>query len=212
MRHDARMLADLDRSVAAFLARLLPAGTEIRFATPDASWTDGSLLAAFMYDIRETQPPALVGTLTRDADGRATGWQPPVRRYQVSYLLTAWTDAGPLGTNEHELLGAVLVGCATAGSIPDDCLHGRLAEAGEPVALTCAGQEPACQAARIWPHLSVSPRTALDLMVVAPVVPPVAAELSPAVRSVNLGARRDPDAARTDERRPPRPEHRITEA
>jgi hypothetical protein len=88
MRHDARMLADLDRSVAAFLARLLPAGTEIRFAPPDASWTDGSLLAAFMYDIRETQPPALVGTLTRDADGRATGWQPPVRRYQVSYLLT----------------------------------------------------------------------------------------------------------------------------
>jgi hypothetical protein len=49
-------------------------------------------------------------------------------------------------------------------------------------------------------------------MVVAPVLPPVTAELSPAVRSVNLGARRDPDEARTDEKRPPRPEHRITEA
>jgi hypothetical protein len=211
MRHDARMLADLDRSVAAFLARLLPAGTEIRFGAPDASWADSSLLAAFMYDIRETQPPAIDGTLIRDADGHATGWQPPVRHYQVSYLLTAWTDTGPLGTNEHELLGAVLAGCATAGSIPDDCLHGTLAEAGEPVPLTCAGQEPAGEAVRIWPHLGVPARTALDLMVVAPVVPPLDAELAPVVRTVNLGARHDLEEARTGEKRPSRPERRITE-
>jgi hypothetical protein len=203
------MLADLDRSVAAFLDRLLPAGTVIRFGQPDASWSGGSLLDAFMYDIRETRPPAIDGTLTRDADGRATGWQPPVRHYQVSYLLTGWPDTG---TNGHELLSGVLVGCAVAGFIPDDCLHGTLAEAGEPVPVACAGQEPACEAARIWPHLGIPARTALDLMVIAPVVPPLDAELAPVVRSVNLGAHHDPDEARTGEKRAPRPEHRITEA
>ena len=224
------MLADLDRSVAAFLAGLLPAGTVIRFGPPAQSWADGPpespLLDAFPYDIRETQPPAIDGTLTRDVGGRATGWQPPVRRYRVSYLLTAWTDAGPLGLDEHELLGAVLTGCAAAGSIPDDCLHGTLAEAGEPLALACAGRERAFGSALIWPYLGVPARTFLDLVVVAPVVPPAATELAPAARSVSLGARPDPDGAREggaradgarpdgarpDGARPARPEHRVTE-
>jgi len=121
--------------------------------------------------------------------------QPPVRRYRVSYLLTAWTDAGPPGTGEHELLGAILVGCATAGLIPDECLHGTLAKAGEPVPFTCAGKERACDATPIWTCLGVPARTALDLVVVAPVVPPLATELAPAVRSISLGARRDPDGS-----------------
>lgn len=214
------MLADLDRSVAAFLARLLPAGTAIRFGSPALSQPGGPseapLLDVFLYDIRETQPPAADGTLTRNADGRATGWQPPVRRYRVSYLLTAKAEAGPPGTSEHDLLGAVLTGCAALHSIPNDCLHGTLTEAGDPLPITCAGQERARDAAPVWPYPSVPARTALDLVVVAPVVPPLITELAPAVRSVSLGARRDSGQApaavsRADGARSARPEHRITE-
>jgi hypothetical protein len=85
------------------------------------------------------------------------------------------------------------------------------------VPFTCAGQERACDATPIWTCLGVPARTALDLVVVAPVVPPLATELAPAVRSISLGARRDPDGVRTDGAqtygtRTAKPEHRITEA
>src|ERR1700679_3416478 len=91
------MLGDLDQSVAAFLGRLLPAGTAIRFDAPVASWADAPpaapLLGVYLYDIREApQPPAADAVLARDEAGRPVGWQLPVRKYQVSYLLTAWPD------------------------------------------------------------------------------------------------------------------------
>jgi hypothetical protein len=207
------MLADLDRSVAAFLARLLPPGAAIRFGSPAASWAGDSgqspLIGAFLYDIIETQPPAIDGTLTRDADGHATGWQPPVRRYRVSYLLTAWANAD---TDEHELLGAVLAGCAATHVIPADCLYGTLADAAEPVPLVCAGQERARDATWVWSHLGVPMRTALDFMVVAPVVPPLVTELAPGVREVSLGASRHLNETRPGRTRAARPEHHITEA
>jgi Pvc16 N-terminal domain len=210
------MLADLDRSVAAFLARLLPPGAAIRFGSPAASWAGDSgqspQVGVFLYDIIETQPPATDGTLTRDADGHAIGWQHPVRRYRVSYLLTAWVNVDALDTYEHELLGAVLVGCAATRVIPDDCLHGTLADAAEPVPLVCAGQERGSDAAWVWPHLGVPMRTALDFMVVAPVVPPLVTELAPGVRDVNLGASRRLDETRPGRTCAARPEHHITEA
>jgi len=213
MRHYARMLADLDRSVSAFLARLLPPGVAIRFGSSGARDSDQSpLISAFLYDIVEAQPPAADGTLTRDADGQAAGWQPPIRRYRVSYLLTVWAEAGALDTCEHELLGAVLAGCADTHFIPGDCLHGTLADAAEPVPLTCAGQERARDAAWVWSHLGVPMRTALDLMVVAPVIPPLVTELAPAVRDVNLGAGRHLNETRPGRTRAARPEHHITEA
>jgi hypothetical protein len=216
VRHYAGMLADLDRSVAAFLARLLPPGAAIRFGPPAASWAgdpgQSPLIGVFLYDIIETQPPGTDGTLTRDADGHATGWQHPVRRYRVSYLLTAWANAGAVDTYEHELLGAVLAGCAATHFIPDDCLHGTLADAAEPVPLVCAGQEHARDAAWVWSHLGVPMRTALDFMVVAPVVPPLVTELAPGVRNVNLGAGRHVDETRPGRTRPAWPEHHITEA
>lgn len=205
------MLGDLDLSVAAFLSRLLPAGTAIQFGAPDASWaaapSRGPRLDAFLYDVREAQPPASDGVLTRDENGHAVGWQPPVRRYRVSYLITAWAGGGPVASvptdpalGEHELLGSVLAGCATVAAIPPDCLHGTLAEAGEPVPLVCAGTDRAADAAQLWPRLGVPARTALDLRVVAPVVPPLLTELAPAVRGLEVGVQRKPPSAQAEAR------------
>ncbi|HEX4061748.1 MAG TPA: Pvc16 family protein [Streptosporangiaceae bacterium] len=187
------MLRDLDSSVAAFLSRLLPSGTAIQFGAPDASWASdppqAPLLDAFLYDVREAQPPVSDGVMTRDENGHPTGWQPPVRRYRVSYLLTVWPDA-----SEHELLGSLLAGCATVAALPLDCLHGLLAGTGEAVPLTLAGPDRAADALRLWAGLGVRARTALDLMVVAPVVPPLLTELAPAVRGLEVGLQRKPPA------------------
>ncbi|MBV9445487.1 MAG: DUF4255 domain-containing protein [Streptosporangiaceae bacterium] len=208
------MLDDLDRSVAAFLSRLLPAGAVVGFDPPAALRAgEAPFLDAFLYDVREAQPPVSDGVLTRDKAGYATGWQPPVRRYRACYLLTAWTGTGSIRTNEHELLGSVLAGCAGVRAIPEPCLHGVLAQAGEPVLLACAAPDRAGDAAWLWPRLGICARTALDLTVVAPVVPPLATSLPPGVRSVEYGVRRghDHDPARAAASRPPRPEQHITE-
>jgi hypothetical protein len=188
------MLRDLDLSVTALLSRWLPAGTAIRFDPPAPSWAqappDAPMLDAFAYDIREVaEPPAAEAMLARDQEGRPAGWQLPVRKYRVSYLLTEWTAA----EGRHELLGAVLVGCATAGAIPADCLHGVLAEGAVPVPLICAAADRISGPADLWPSLGVPARTALDLMVVAPVVPRLDTDLAPAVGSLELSAARMPE-------------------
>jgi hypothetical protein len=229
VRDDARMLRDLDLSVADFLGSLLPAGAAVRFGPPqqmaEAVTRGAPLLGAFLYDVREAQAPAADGMLARDQDGRPAGWQRPVHRYQVSYLLTAWPgrrdSAGepadePTGEDatEHELLGAVLIGCAVAVAIPAEFVHGVLAEAGEPVPLVCAGPDRVADAAQLWPALGVPARAALDLRVVAPVVPPLLTDLAPAVRGLDVGVQRQPSPVR-DDGRPARPEgwdrRRITE-
>ncbi|HEY1918028.1 MAG TPA: Pvc16 family protein [Streptosporangiaceae bacterium] len=197
------MLRDLDLSVAAFLSHLLPAGSEACLGPPQAAQAQSArgvpVLGAFLYDVREAQAPAADATLARDDDGRPAGWQRPVRRYQVSYLLTAWPGDDAPGREppgdsaaEHEMLGEVLAGCAVAAAIPADCLHGVLAEAGEPVPLLCAGADRAAAATQLWPGLGVPARAALDLRVVAPVVPPLITELAPAVRGLEVGVQRQP--------------------
>jgi len=209
--HDGGMLRDLDLSVASFLRRLLPAGTAIHFGPPAAAAPGGPLLGAFLYDVREAQAPASDGRLARDGDGHPTGWQRPVRRYRVSYLLTAWPDGSgnnasePAddGTGEHELLGSVLAGCAVAEAIPEDCLHGVLAGAGEPVPLVCSAPDRAAEATQLWPGLGVPARTALDLRVVAPVIPPLLTELAPAVHSFEIGLQRTPDSPSPSPSPPP---------
>jgi Pvc16 N-terminal domain len=200
------MLRDLDLSVAAFLGRVLPAGTAVQFGPPAVSWVadppGAPLLDAFLYDVREPQPPVADAVLARDRDGHPAGWQRPVRRYLVSYLLTAWPGAGnggPAadGASEHELLGSVLTGCAVTGAIPADCLHGVLAGSDEPLPLVCAGRDRVADATGLWAGLGVPARTALDLRVVAPVVPPLLTELPAAVRSLEAGVQRKPPGQAT---------------
>jgi len=206
------MLGDLDQSLAAFLRGLLPDGTAVRFDPPVPSWVTAPpqppLLAAYLYDVREApQPPAADIVLTRDENDRAIGWQRPVRRYRVSYLLSAW--AGDAPGREHELLGAVLAGCAVANAVPPDCLWGSLSGATEPVLVVCSPADPVMGAAQHWSALGVPARTALDLMVLAPVIPPLITELAPPVEGLALSARNTAEDGAAAEAAPRR--RRITE-
>jgi hypothetical protein len=185
----AVMLGDLDRSVAAFFGRLLPDGTAVRFETPAPAWAQAPpevpLLAAHLHDIRESaQPPSADAVLARDDAGRATGWQLPVRRYRVSYLLTAWTSDGP--ASQHDLLGAILAGCSTVEAIPPDCLRGILAAQAHPVLLSCAPADHAPAAPEFWPSLGIPARTSLSLLLVVPVVPPLITDLAPPVQDLKV--------------------------
>jgi hypothetical protein len=193
------VIHDADRSLEAWLGSMLPPGVGVRFDAPDPNWArrppDPPFVDVFLYDIAE-DTDGLTGdsALVRDPGGRAVGWQPPVRRYRLSYLLTAWSaDVSA----DHELLGNVVAGCAAAAIIPADCLRGALLEAGLPVQLRCAppngiaGAHGAASTASagtagLCLALGLPPRAALTLVLVAPVIPAAFAEVAPPARSIDL--------------------------
>jgi hypothetical protein len=206
------VIHDVDQTIAACLSRWLPGGTVVRFDAPDGSWAgpapdgDGQaaqILGAFLYDIREDPGAAAADpVLVRDDEGRAMGWQPPIRKYRMSYLLTAWAGdapdggAGSRGLREHELLGSVLVGCVTQTAVPPDCLRGTLARCPQPVLISCAAADHVVDVTHLWSSLGVAPRTTLDLMVLVPVIPALLTELAPPSRSIDLGVSGGPDNGR----------------
>jgi Pvc16 N-terminal domain len=183
------VIHDADRSLAAWLGTMLPPGTAVRFDPPDPAWlrrpAPQPFVAAFLYDIAEdiTGLPA-DAALVRDQAGRPVAMQAPVRRYRLSYLLTAWSaDISA----DHELLGSVLAGCAAA-VIPADCLRGTLGEAGQAIEIQCA---PSCRDAAASPAalcqaLRIPPRAALTVVLVAPVLP-ARTDLAPPARRLDLG-------------------------
>lgn len=193
------MIHDADLSLGAWLGSMLPPGTGVRFDAPDPEWArrrpERPFVDVFLYDIAEdVDGLSADGALVRDPAGRGVAWQPPVRRYRLSYLLTAWSaDVSA----DHELLGSVMAGCAAAAIIPADCLRGTLLEAGLPVQLRCApprgepGSQgtagaPAAGTAGLCQALGVPPRAALTLVVVAPVIPAPSTDVAPPARSLDL--------------------------
>lgn len=182
------VIHDVDRSLARWLGRCLPAGVAVRLSGPRPDWVttrpDPLLLNAFLYDIREdTRLLHSEAIPLRDADGHTTARRAPTRRYRLRYLLTAWADDE---LAEHELLAAVLAGAVSLSAIPADCLVGSLASAGELVPVRCApaGDEPV--GAQLWTQLGLPPRTTLDLAVTAPLVPEPVTELAPEPSEVDL--------------------------
>jgi Pvc16 N-terminal domain len=183
------VIQDADRCLEAWLGSMLPPGVGVRFDAPDPAWArrppERPFVDVFLYDIAE-DVEGLTGdsTLVRDPGGRAVARQPPVRRYRLSYLLTAWSaDVSA----DHELLGNVMAGCAGAAIIPGGCLRGALLEAGLPVQLRCAPPHGAATGtAGLCQALGVPPRAALTLIVVAPLVPAATADVAPPARSLDL--------------------------
>jgi hypothetical protein len=201
------VIQDADRCLARWLGAMLPAGTGIRFDPPDPAWArrppELPFVDLFLYDITEDiDGLSTDAALVRDPDGHPVAWQPPIRRYRLSYLLTAWpadqptygpADVSAYGSadvpGDHELLGSVLAGCAATAVIPAESLCGALLEAGLPVQVRCAppdrtpgsaGTAGLCQALR------VPPRAALTLILIAPLRPAARTDVAPAARSLDL--------------------------
>lgn len=178
------MIHDVDRSLTTWLGRFLPADVTVRFASPRADWPDRPpLVNGFLYDIREDTSLLVADNQPlRDDDGRTIARRPPTRRYRLRYLVTAWTadDA------EHELLAAVLSGAVSHLTIPADCLAGSLVDAGELIPVRCApaGEKPV--APDFYTQLGLPPRTTLDLVVTAPLVPTAHGDLPVAPSGVDL--------------------------
>lgn len=202
------MIPDVDASLSALVQRdvLDGADVDVSFEPPTAEWAgkrQRPALNLFLYDIhedlerRQTQPVAV-----RDDDGRVVGRAPPPRFFDLSYLVTAWTQRAE---DEHRLLSLVMAAFLAADVLPGEVLQGYLADyAGHVHAQLAVPSEKEHSPTDIWLALGADLRPSLELQVSAPfdlgrvraAGPPVTAGLR-----VRLAADGDPTAAVTADRR-----------
>ena len=169
------VLQDVDDSIRAFLrsyARITN-DIDIVFDAPTRDWasrrnTPG--LDVFLYDIRENldRRQALMED-SRDGDGFVTRRPFATRWYNLSYLITAWTQRPE---DEHRLLGSVLLGFLETHALPPDVLVGSLASMERQVFLTIG--RPLAQErsiSDIWSALGGELKPSLDLVLVVPIEP-----------------------------------------
>ena len=166
------MIADVNRAVSGLLAPLLPPGCEVVFRAPGEPEGDGPALVWFLADIREDEKSAETDWAdVRDESGRVVGRRPPVRRFDLNYLVTAEATDPEVAA---ALLDAVLVAVDPGKRVPAALVGESLA--GRPVTLRLGE--------RAYPD--VPRRTTLGVVVSAPLVLPVVTELAPPAEDIRL--------------------------
>jgi hypothetical protein len=183
------VIADADRSLAAFLTSALPAGTVVSVETPTEALAAAKhpTVSCFLHRIVEDTARRVADVVDlRGPDGRVTGRQAPVRHYQLHYLVSAWA---PTVDDEHGLLADVMRACLDGEVLPLEFLTGVLD--GEPehvllrVGLPIPDRGPAAH--DVWSSLGVPLRASVDLVLVAPLRPVVDTEIAAPAESITVG-------------------------
>lgn len=168
----------------------------VSFAPPTPEWAGkqtNPALNLFLFDIREDLSGRGGDEVdVRDDQGQIIGRQPPVRRYQLSYLVSAWAKDAE---EEHQMLGAILATVPNSAAIPDEHLKGRLVEQGLTVRVEVGVPVSGAQAWDLWSALGTPPRTALEIVVTAPLLPDLRTDLAPPARKLDLGVSKEQPGA-----------------
>ncbi|GAB1644637.1 hypothetical protein KRMM14A1259_50600 [Krasilnikovia sp. MM14-A1259] len=167
------MIADVNQALRRLLTPLLPDACEVRFGAPAPPGGGiGSALVWFLAGVREDEKAAdTEWEDIRDTDGRVVARRPPVRRFDLHYLVTAETADPDV---EAALLDAVLIAVDPGRRLPPELLHESLA--GRPVMLRFGD-----------PYAGPAAHTTLTVIASVPLVlPPVTDVASPA-DNIRLG-------------------------
>jgi len=187
------MISDVDAALEALIRREALNGSrvELAFDAPTKDWVarrNAPALDLYLYDIREDLPRReVVREDVRDAaTGLVSGRRRPIRRFRLSYLLTAWTQRPE---DEHRLLAACLSTFVRHEYIPVDIVGGVLADARYPVYLLVGQPPPQDRSiADVWSALGGELKPSLDLIVIAPLDPSVTEEVAgPVLEPPTLG-------------------------
>jgi hypothetical protein len=169
------MINDLDETIKQVLVQKMPLNlseVDVSFDAPNRTWS-GSIskptINIFLHDIREnlTLKQSAEYTYERDSKGRVIKSKLG-QRYDLSYLVTAWTNNVE---DEHRLLWFIMATLVRFPVIPEDLLQGVLKNQPYAVPVSVARPEGILKnAADVW--------TALDnqLKPVVPVVVTLALE------------------------------------
>lgn len=180
------MIADVDASLRSLLRATALHGSDVDvvFDSPTQEWREhlsGNVVNAYLWEIREDVSRRQNDWEdVRNDEGRVVGRRPPLHRYRLRYLVTAW---GGKVADEHRVLSSLLTALADEQAIPTEHIGGDLVAEGLPVFLAVALPTPGEDApSDLWSSLGIAPRPALDLVVTAPLPRPVPATVATPVR------------------------------
>jgi hypothetical protein len=181
------VIADVNRALRGLLAPLLPADCAVRFGAAGGHGSEPGDASASPRRKTETKDHGLVFFLAevredekggdtdwediRDADGRVVARRPPIRRFDLHYLVTTETADPDV---EAALLDAVLTAVDPGKRLAAELLGESLA--GRPVMLRLGDGVP-------YPLA----RTSLSVIANAPLVPPVVTDIAAPAESIRLG-------------------------
>lgn len=144
---------------------------EVVFDAPTRDWAasrNAPTVSLYLYDIHENPERRQRGLVNEyDQRGSIVGRVQPPRYFDLSYLLTAWTQRPE---DEHRLLSAALTCLLRHPVLPTDQLPDPLAALGLPVPVTVAlPPTPDRSLADVWSALGGELKPSLDVVVSAPV-------------------------------------------
>jgi hypothetical protein len=165
------VIADVNAALIGLLTPLLPAGCGVRFGAPD-SVPDDPAVVFFLAEIHEDERAGDPDWEDlRDSDGKVVARRPPVRRFELHYLVSVPTPDPVL---EAAGLDAVLTAVDPGKRLPAELFGDRLA--GRPVMLRLGAQVP-------YPL----DRTTLRVIASAPLVLPPMTDLPAPAENISLG-------------------------
>ncbi|PCG81655.1 hypothetical protein CIB93_34240 [Streptomyces sp. WZ.A104] len=166
------MIHEVDEGLRLLLAEagLEDSGVDLVFDAPTKEWSarrNAPTISVFLHAIREDAGRRRTGTAEiHDDAGVVTGWRTPPRWFELTYLVTAWTNRPQ---DEHRLLSEVLRALVRTDTLPARLLTGSLAELGLTVDIEAAGPgADGPSASDVWSALGGELKAAIDLRVVAP--------------------------------------------
>jgi len=166
------MISDLDETIKQLLikeGKLNPAEIDIVFDMPNRDWS-GKItkptVNIYLYDIHENRDLRSNDWAVVHNNGRASKTKPPVR-VDLSYLVTVWTNDM---SDQHRLLGHILATLSRYQEIPQELLHGNLANTIYPIpAMTAQPDGVLRNSADFWSALDNQLKPSISYVVTIPV-------------------------------------------
>ncbi|MEA2526561.1 MAG: hypothetical protein QOF73_3788 [Thermomicrobiales bacterium] len=167
------MLDALDETIKAVLRELgglNPDEVDIAFDAPDREWAarvGKPTVNCYLYDIRENLDlRGAEWSVERQPNGRTATKRQIPRRFDLSYVCTAWTADVE---DEHRLLWRVLATMIRCPELPRHLLQGGLADVGWPVITEVAQPDGLLRdPADVWSALDNRIRPSVNVVVTLP--------------------------------------------
>lgn len=185
----------LDETIEAFLREEVPLPTrqvDVAFAAPDQDW--GAKLSRptvnlFLWDVRQNFTERMAGTSVVEENGKKYRRNPPPR-VDCRYLVTAWTTEV---SDEHQLLGSLLVAFLTHREIGAAYLRGPLASV-RPLPTVTVASPTETTSSDFWSAVGGKLKPGLDLLLTVVVDVATMKEAGPPVDQYELLLRKEPGA------------------
>jgi hypothetical protein len=167
------MIDALDETIKAVLRELGgldPDEVDVAFDAPDREWAGRvgkPTVNCYLYDIRENLDlRGTEWTVERQPNGRTAAKRQAPRRFDLSYVCTAWTADVE---DEHRLLWRVLATMIRCPEIPRHLLQGGLARVAWPIITEVAQPDGLLRdPADVWSALDNRIRPSVNVVVTLP--------------------------------------------